>query len=76
MEMAAMKDCPMSKSSKLVEMDLNKCAMYCYGLMSALEWQGIDAIHAALPIDFAYPTYSQSLDGYILGILTPPPNFA
>lgn len=63
---ADMKDCPAHKSSVVVKMDVGKCAMYCYGLMSALAWQGFNPLQRVEQMASAYGFPLPHIDGHIL----------
>lgn len=54
-------------------MEPANCAMHCYGLMSAVDWQGTAALHPVNATAIAYNAPHTHIDSHILAILTPPP---
>ncbi|HEX2858851.1 MAG TPA: hypothetical protein VHP58_01440 [Alphaproteobacteria bacterium] len=80
MGMAAMKDCPSMKKAaetgKAKHMEAD-CALACYGLATSVMFEPLP-LFSQTPhrLDSPVMAASQPTLGHILGVPTPPPNFA
>ena len=76
-EMMGMTDCPSKQSSKPIKMETAQCALYCYGLTTSAVFEPLRLfIHASYIAEAPTVMAHQPTLDHILGVPTPPPNFA